>query len=199
LAHPIVILLFRLLRIKEEDQHKTFVEMETLHKTFHETKWLGGTYLFYNKNISHREGLYLDEDFFMYGEDTEWSLRLIKKGYKHFFTPNASVIHAEGGSFKVKAPKWIQISLSEWLFILKIYGRFTFFFMALINLTGIQLDNFFTKRIIKNKPERVNDEMLAQYQIRKEVEKILKKSFFKVLFNYKRKTSSAANYLKIIP
>jgi GT2 family glycosyltransferase len=199
LAHPIVILLFRLLRIKEEDQHKTFVEMEALHKTFHETKWLGGTYLFYNKNISHREGLYLDEDFFMYGEDTEWSLRLIKKGYKHFFTPNASVIHAEGGSFKVKAPKWIQISLSEWLFILKIYGRFTFFFMALINLTGIQLDNFFTKRIIKNKPERVNDEMLAQYQIRKEVEKILKKSFFKVLFNYKRKTSSAANYLKIIP
>lgn len=196
LAHPLVILLFRLFRIKEADQHKTFLEMEALHKTFHETKWLGGTYLFYNKNISHQDGHYLDEDFFMYGEDTEWSLRLLKKGYNHFFTPNASVIHAEGGSFKVKAPKWIQISLSEWLFILKIYGRFTYFFIALINLTGIQMDIFFTKRVIKKKPETVTEEILEQYEIRKEVENVLKKSFFKVLFKYKRKTSSAVNYLK---
>jgi hypothetical protein len=196
LAHPLVILLFRLFRIKEADQHKTFLEMEALHKTLHHTKWLGGTYLFYNKNISHQDGHYLDEDFFMYGEDTEWSLRLLNKGYNHFFTPNASVIHAEGGSFKVKAPKWIQISLSEWLFIMKHYGKITYFFIALVNLSGLQLDNYLTKRAYRKHNKNILVEDIEKLEIRKEVIVLLKKNFFKILFRFKRKTSSSKHYLK---
>ncbi len=195
-AHPLIILVSRILGIKPEDKERTISELNKLHTVFHETKWLGGTFLFYNKVLSFKDGHYLDEDFFMYGEDTEWSLRLRKKGYKHYFTPNASVIHAEGGSFKIKASKWIQISISEWLFIMKNYGKITYFFVALMNLTGLQLDNFFTKRMIKKKSEILNDEILDHYKLRKEVENVMKKSFFTILFKYKRRTSSATSYLK---
>jgi len=198
LAHPIVILFYRYFRIKEENKEVSYSKNLELHKTFHETKWLGGTYLFFNKQLIQEENNLLDEDFFMYGEDTEWSLRIGRKGFKHFFTPKASVIHAEGGSFKVKAPKWIQIALSEWLFLLKGYGRIVFFFIALVNLTGIQLDNFFMKRQIKKKSSEVNEQFLEQFEVRKQVERVLKRNFFKILFQYKTKTSSSINYLKDI-
>lgn len=195
-AHPLIIFLSRIVRIKPEDKEMSHAAMYRLHTLFHETSWLGGTYLFYNRKISSENGYYLDEDFFMYGEDTEWSLRLKKKGYKHFFTPNASVIHAEGGSFKLKAPKRVQISISEWLFIMKYYGKFIYFFIALINLTGLQLDNFFTRLKLKKAEGNFSDEMLNEFEIRIEVVKLLKKYFFKILFNFHKNTSSSSNYLR---
>ena len=140
----------------------------------------------------------LDEDFFMYGEDTEWSLRIGRKGYKHFFTPNASVIHAEGGSFKIKAPKWIQIALSEWLFLLKGYGKIVFFIVALVNLTGIKLDNYFIGRQLRKNTSGVNEQFIEQYNLRRQIELVMKRNFFKVLFKYKKKPSSSPNYLKNI-
>lgn len=196
LAHPAVILLFRLLWIKEENNEKSHAQNLNLHQKFHQSKWLGGTYLFFNRKLIEDENNLLDEDFFMYGEDTEWSLRIGKKGFKHFFTPNASVIHAEGGSFKVKAPKWIQIALSEWLLIVKGYGKFVFFFVGLVNLSGIQLDNFFVKRQIRKNASAVSEELFEQYKVRKQVEKVLKRNFFKVLLKYKSKTSSSPVFLK---
>lgn len=196
-AHPFVILFSKILRIKPEDKDKSHKEMEELHKTFHETKWLGGTYLFYNRKISSEAGSYFDEDFFMYGEDTEWSLRLGKQGFMHFFTPNASVIHAEGGSFKIKAPKWVQISVSEWLFIMKYYGKLTYFFIALINLTALQLDNYFLRKLIKKNINEENKMLREDFELRKEVVFLLKKNFFKILFRYKRKTSSSKEFLNV--
>jgi GT2 family glycosyltransferase len=198
ISHPVIILFSKLLRIKPEDKAKSHFERDHLHTTFHETMWLGGTFLFYNRKLSSVEGEYLDEDFFMYGEDTEWSLRLTKKGYKHFFTPNASVIHAEGGSFKIKAPKWVQISVSEWLFIMKYYGKFKYFFIALFNLSGLRLDYFFLKRLIKSKGNEVDHQLIEDLALRKEVLFLMQKIFFKILFRYKRKTSASKEYLKII-
>ena len=196
-AHPFIIYILRIFRIKPEDKEESISALNELHTVFHETKWLGGTFLFYNKDISSKNGYYLDEDFFMYGEDTEWSLRLRKNGYKHFFTPNASVIHAEGGSFKIKAPKWVQISISEWLFIMKYYGNIIYFFVALINLTGLQLDNALTKRHNKKLGNKVNNQDLETFEIRKQVVFLLKKNFFRILFKYNRKTSSSPDYLKV--
>ena len=182
LAHPVVIIFRRLFRIKEENQEESYRKNLELHKTFHETKWLGGTYLFFNKRLIKEKNNLLDEDFFMYGEDTEWSLRIGRKGYKHFFTPNASVIHAEGGSFKIKAPKWIQIALSEWLFLLKGYGKIVFFIVALVNLTGIKLDNYFIGRQLRKNTSGVNEQFIEQYNLRRQIELVMKRNFFKVLF-----------------
>lgn len=198
LAHPFVILVRRLFRIKDENQEESYRKNLELHKTFHETKWLGGTYLFFNKRLVKEKNNLLDEDFFMYGEDTEWSLRIGRKGYKHFFTPNASVIHAEGGSFKIKAPKWIQIALSEWLFLLKGYGKIVFFIVALVNLTGIKLDNYFVGRQLRKNTSGVNEQLIEQNNLRRQIELVMKRNFFKVLIKYKKKPSSSPNYLKNI-
>ncbi|MES1221760.1 MAG: glycosyltransferase family 2 protein [Bacteroidota bacterium] len=43
-----------------------------------------------------------DEDFFMYGEDLEWCIRIKKAGKKIFFVPESSVIHAGGKSTEKK-------------------------------------------------------------------------------------------------
>lgn len=196
IAHPLMIFLSRIARIKPEDRELTHSKMDSLHTIFHETKWLAGTYLFYNRKISSEQGYFLDEDFFMYGEDIEWSLRLRKKGFKHFFTPNATIIHAEGGSFKIKTPKKVQISISEWLLIMKYYGRFTFLLIAWINLTGLQLDNFFAKRLIRKEGMQANKEDIESFEIRKQVIVLFKKYFFEILFKYKRKTSGSKKYLK---
>jgi GT2 family glycosyltransferase len=157
---------------------------------------LSGAFMFIRRKALDQAGL-LDEDFFMYGEDTEWSLRLGKQGFKHFFTPNASVVHAEGGSFKIKAPKWVQISVSEWLFIMKYYGKLTYFFIALINLTALQLDNYFLRKLIKRNINEENKMLMEDFELRKEVVFLLKKNFFKILFRYKRKTSSSKEFLNV--
>ena len=102
----------------------------------------------------------------------------------------------KSGSFKIKASKWVQISISEWLFIMKYYGKFTYFYVALINLSGLQLDNFLTKRTNKKSAYKINKEDLEAFEIRKQVVLLLKKHFFKILFIYKRKTSSSKEYLK---
>ena len=42
----------------------------------------------------------LDEDYFMYGEDIDYSYRLLGKGYKNYYFPDARIIHFKGESTK---------------------------------------------------------------------------------------------------
>lgn len=46
----------------------------------------------YKKEIFEKIG-YFDEDFLFYGQDTEWALRLLKKGYSVYLVPSVSVEH----------------------------------------------------------------------------------------------------------
>ena len=39
-----------------------------------------------------------DEDFFMYGEDIDLSIRLIKAGYKNYYLGSVTITHLKGGS-----------------------------------------------------------------------------------------------------
>ena len=43
----------------------------------------------------------LDDNYFMYGEETEWFFRIRKKGWKVLFLPEESIIH-KGGSSSIK-------------------------------------------------------------------------------------------------
>lgn len=57
-----------------------------------EVEAIVGCALFLPKKIIENVG-YLDEKFFMYGEDLDYSLRMRKKGYKIFVVPEAIVYH----------------------------------------------------------------------------------------------------------
>ena len=64
-----------------------------------EIEILSGAYMWMRKSVLDETG-YLDESFFMYGEDIDLSYRIIKKGYKNYYFPKAKIIHYKGESTK---------------------------------------------------------------------------------------------------
>lgn len=77
------------------------------HET-HEVEILSGAYMFLRKKALDEIGL-LDEDYFMYGEDIDLSYRLIKGGYKNFYTPETRIIHYKGESTKKTSINYVLV------------------------------------------------------------------------------------------
>ena len=64
-----------------------------------EIEILSGAFLMTRKEVLDKIGL-LDETFFMYGEDIDFSYRIIKGGYKNYYLPTTRIIHYKGESTK---------------------------------------------------------------------------------------------------
>ncbi|HRN40871.1 MAG TPA: glycosyltransferase [Vicingus sp.] len=64
-----------------------------------EIEILSGAYMWMRKSVLDEVG-YLDENFFMYGEDIDLSYRIIKAGYQNFYFPETKIIHYKGESTK---------------------------------------------------------------------------------------------------
>jgi GT2 family glycosyltransferase len=59
--------------------------------------WTWGTALIARRRAVEEAGA-LSEDYFMYGEDVEWSLRVRRHGWEIWFCPEAEIIHLGGQS-----------------------------------------------------------------------------------------------------
>ncbi len=64
-----------------------------------EIEVLSGAYMWMRKSVLDKIG-YLDEAFFMYGEDIDLSYRIIQAGYKNYYYPKTRIIHYKGESTK---------------------------------------------------------------------------------------------------
>ncbi len=64
-----------------------------------EIEVLSGAFMWMRKSVLNKVG-YLDEAFFMYGEDIDLSYRIILGGYKNYYFPEAKIIHYKGESTK---------------------------------------------------------------------------------------------------
>ncbi|MGD0341753.1 MAG: glycosyltransferase [Bacteroidales bacterium] len=60
---------------------------------------ISGAFMFIRSGALLKTGL-LDEDYFMYGEDVDYSYRLIKSGFVNYYYPGAKIIHYKGESTK---------------------------------------------------------------------------------------------------
>ncbi|HZL76914.1 MAG TPA: glycosyltransferase [Bacteroidales bacterium] len=60
---------------------------------------ISGAFMFIRHEALLKTGL-LDEDYFMYGEDIDFSYRLIKSGYINYYYPGTKIIHYKGESTK---------------------------------------------------------------------------------------------------
>ena len=60
---------------------------------------LSGAYMWMRKSTLEKVG-YLDETFFMYGEDIDLSYRITLGGYKNYYLPSVRIIHYKGESTK---------------------------------------------------------------------------------------------------
>jgi GT2 family glycosyltransferase len=66
----------------------------------------------------------MDEEFFMYGEETDWCYRFRREGWKVSFVPLADIVHLGGASSRQVAQRMtLQLSSSILYFLRKHRGR----------------------------------------------------------------------------
>jgi len=108
-----------------------------------------GACMMIKRKVIDEVGL-LDEAFFLYTEEVEWSFRIKKAGYRIVFNPNSDIIHLFGFSTNQNVQRQtINALLVEryrgmFYFFKKHYGVIKLFFLRLIVLQG------FTFRLLWN-------------------------------------------------
>lgn len=96
---------------------------------------INGAFLLIPKSDAvNLDEILFDEDFFLYGEDVEWALRIKKSGWRFYHTPNTTIMHIGSASSSIPTIKTKQIIISDWLVIKRAKGNFylTNFFLLLV-------------------------------------------------------------------
>jgi len=73
-----------------------------------EVEILSGAFMLLRKSVLEQTG-YLDETFFMYGEDIDLSYRITKAGYKNYYFPETRIIHYKGESTKKSSINYVFV------------------------------------------------------------------------------------------
>ncbi len=114
-----------------------------------EVDWINGAYLMVKKQVIDKTGL-MDEDFFLYAEETEWCSR-IKKISKLCIYGDIKIIHLQGettgevfsstgkGYQNLFDKKGLQIMLSNLVRIRKQYGVAWFLFILAVYIFDIPI------------------------------------------------------------
>ncbi len=58
---------------------------------------IAGAFMFLRREAVRKTGL-LDENFFMYGEDIDYSYRILQAGFSNYYFPGTNIIHFKGQS-----------------------------------------------------------------------------------------------------
>ncbi len=97
---------------------------------------------------------FLDETFFMYGEDLDWAYRIKQRGWRVFYNPAVKAIHYKGESSRQRS-YWmiVQFYRAMYIFYRKHYAARTFFAVNWLVQVGIAakgvlalVQNFFRPR-----------------------------------------------------
>ncbi len=91
-----------------------------------------GAFMFLRKEVIDKIGL-LDTSFFMYGEDIDYSYRIMEAGYKNYYLPSSTIIHFKGESTKKSTLNYTKIFYNAMIiFVKKHYkGRGQLYIIAL--------------------------------------------------------------------
>lgn len=73
----------------------------------HEIEVLSGAFMLMRQTVLDQVG-YLDEAFFMYGEDIDLSYRIVKEGYKNYYFADTTIIHYKGESTKKGSLNYVK-------------------------------------------------------------------------------------------
>ena len=65
----------------------------------HRADIISGAFMFLRREAVLKAGL-PDESFFMYGEDIDYSYRIMKEGFKNYYYPGVKILHFKGESTK---------------------------------------------------------------------------------------------------
>lgn len=113
-----------------------------------------GACMMVRRDVMDQVGL-LDEDYFLFLEETDWCYRIRKRGWKVFHVPQAEVLHFQGKSAeKEMAMAKVEYYRSRYLFFRKHRGFFQWVLLSIglniklwvesISMMGACLLTFFT-------------------------------------------------------
>lgn len=98
---------------------------------------VGGAFMLVRMAAIEAAGL-LDERFFMYGEDLDWSYRIKAHGWRVFYHPEARVTHLKSASARRQSRRMVyEFYRAMWLFHRKHYASRTFFLINWLVMIGI--------------------------------------------------------------
>ena len=119
----------------------------------HSIEILAGAFMLVRKKVVDEIGL-LDETFFMYGEDIDYSYRILKAGYKNYYFPDTRIIHYKGESTKKSSLNYVFIFYKAMIIFAKKHftAKNASYFTLLINFAiyiraTIAILNRFVKKI----------------------------------------------------
>ncbi len=118
----------------------------------HEIDVLSGAFMFVRTDILPEVG-YLDEAFFMYGEDIDYSYRIRKAGFIIYYFPETTIVHFKGESTKKSSIKYHNIFYKAMaIFAKKHYGGKTInplLWIINISVFGLAVSSYFNKILKK--------------------------------------------------
>jgi GT2 family glycosyltransferase len=82
---------------------------------------VSGMFMLVPRTVMDHVGL-LDDAFFVYGEESDWCRRIRKAGYSCVFSPEAQIIHLDGGSkstSQIRSRMYVQIQKSHLIYTRK--------------------------------------------------------------------------------
>ncbi len=101
----------------------------------HQCEVLVGSFMLMRKSALDKAG-WLDETFFMYGEDIDLSYRLIKAGYKNYYFADTTIIHYKGESTKKGSLNYVRVFYRAMMIFAKKHfqGQKAALFIALMQI-----------------------------------------------------------------
>jgi len=107
--------------------HLGFLDREKIHNV----DVISGAFMFLRRSVIDVTG-YLDEDFFMYGEDIDLSYRITQAGFRNVYFPLTTIIHYKGESTKKGSINYVVMFYNAMIiFARKHFSRNTAFYFAL--------------------------------------------------------------------
>lgn len=95
---------------------------------------VSGAFMFIRKEALDKAG-YLDEAFFMYGEDIDLSYRVLQAGYKNYYLPTY-ILHYKGESTKKDSLKYVNaFHKAMVIFFKKHFSHYSFIYSFFVTLT----------------------------------------------------------------
>lgn len=128
---------------------KDVYHAEQMHLKNHDVDFVSGACTLIKKDTLLNFNLYLDEDFFLYWEDVEWSFRVKKNGLKNFFFAGAEIFHVNSASTGKSKNLNAQIRISEFLYFAKRYNYLNFHLLGSL----IRFNYFLNTILLKRKKD----------------------------------------------
>lgn len=90
--------------------------------TLREVDWISSASIVVRRSAIEGIGL-IDEDYFIYSDETDWQYRLWKAGWKVYYLPRVTTVHYGGGSFQPGGKRYTLVYRGRMLFARKHYSR----------------------------------------------------------------------------